>query len=149
MGKKFKRIETNLVHAGEPSPRILGAVATPIFQSAMFESLGEGGYHNLGYIRLNNTPNQKVLHEKLAMLEGAEYALVASSGMAAISTTLLTFLSKGITFSRRTASTEAHTTLSRTTWEDSEFRTTLLTEMILNHGRKNSVPRRKLFTSKL
>jgi cystathionine beta-lyase/cystathionine gamma-synthase len=95
LGKKFKRIETNLVHAGEPSPRILGAVATPIFQSAMFESLGEGGYHNLGYIRLNNTPNQKVLHEKLAVLEGAEYALVASSGMAAISTTLLTFLSKG------------------------------------------------------
>jgi cystathionine beta-lyase/cystathionine gamma-synthase len=95
MEKKFTRIETNLIHAGEPSPRILGAVAMPIFQSAMFESMGDGGYHNLGYIRLNNTPNQKVLHEKLAILEGAEDALVTASGMAAISTTLLSFLSNG------------------------------------------------------
>jgi len=67
----------------------------PIFQSAMFETRSEPGYHDIEYIRLNNTPNAKALHEKLAAVEGAEDALVAASGMAAISTTLLTFLHNG------------------------------------------------------
>jgi cystathionine beta-lyase/cystathionine gamma-synthase len=95
MSRVFKRIETNLIHAGEPHPRIGGAVETPIFQSAMFEYAGEASYHDLGYIRLNNTPNHTALHGKLAALEGAEAALVTASGMAAISTTLLTLLSAG------------------------------------------------------
>jgi cystathionine beta-lyase/cystathionine gamma-synthase len=89
----FKRIDTKLIHSGQP--RIAGAVEMPIFQSAMFESTGDSGYHDLGYIRLNNTPNHKALHTKLAALEGAEAALIAASGMAAISTTLLTVLSAG------------------------------------------------------
>ena len=88
-----KRIDTKLIHVGQP--RIEGAVEMPIFQSAMFESAGETSYHDLGYIRLNNTPNHKALHTKLAALEGAEDALIAASGMAAISTTLLTILSTG------------------------------------------------------
>lgn len=95
MARDFRRLETKLIHAGEPDPRILGAVAMPIFQSAMFESAGETDYHDLRYIRLNNTPNHAVLHAKLAALENGEAALVASSGMAAISTTLLTLLSSG------------------------------------------------------
>ena len=88
-----KRIDTKLIHAGQP--RIQGAVEMPVFQSAMFEYTGEASYHDLGYIRLNNTPNHKALHTKLATLEGAEDALIAASGMAAISTTLLTVLSAG------------------------------------------------------
>jgi cystathionine beta-lyase/cystathionine gamma-synthase len=95
MSRVFKRIETNLIHAGESAPRIGGAVTTPIFQSAMFEYAGEASYHDLGYIRLNNTPNHTSLHAKLAALEGAEAALVTASGMAAISTTLFTLLSAG------------------------------------------------------
>src|SRR2546421_4072082 len=91
----YKRIETQLIHAGKPRPRIAGAVEMPIFQSAMFEYAGETSYHDLKYIRLNNTPNHIALHAKLAVLEGAEAALVTASGMAAISTTLLTFLSAG------------------------------------------------------
>jgi cystathionine beta-lyase/cystathionine gamma-synthase len=90
---EFKRIDTKLIHAGQP--RIAGAVEMPIFQSAMFEYAGESSYHDLGYIRLNNTPNHKALHTKLAALEGTEDALIAASGMAAISTTLLTVLSTG------------------------------------------------------
>jgi len=31
------RLETQLIHAGEPRPRIAGAVAMPIFQSSTFE----------------------------------------------------------------------------------------------------------------
>ncbi len=88
-------IDTKLIHAGEPNPRILGAVSIPIFQSAMFEYAGEAGYHDIRYIRLNNTPNHVAVHQKLAALENAEAALVTASGMAAISTALLTVLSAG------------------------------------------------------
>ena len=95
MSAKFKRLETKLIHAGEPVPRIGGAVSMPIFQSAMFEYAGETSYHDLKYIRLNNTPNHVALHEKLVALENAEAALVTASGMAAISTALLTVLSPG------------------------------------------------------
>lgn len=88
-------IETKLIHAGEPQPRIDGAVSMPIFQTAMFESAGEKSYHEIRYLRLNNTPNHVALHAKLAALENAEAALVTSSGMAAISTALLALLSNG------------------------------------------------------
>jgi cystathionine beta-lyase/cystathionine gamma-synthase len=91
----YRRLETKVIHAGEPEPRIMGAVAMPIFQSAMFEYAGETDYHDLKYIRLNNTPNHVALHGKLAAIENAEAALVTSSGMAAISTTLLSLLSTG------------------------------------------------------
>ncbi len=84
-------IDTQLIHTGEPKPRIGGAVSMPIFQSAMFED----GDDELRYIRYNNTPNQQVLGKKLAALEGAEAALVTGSGMAAISTALLTVLKPG------------------------------------------------------
>jgi cystathionine beta-lyase/cystathionine gamma-synthase len=95
MTSASRRIETEVVHAGEPHPRIAGAIAMPIFQSAMFEYTGESSYHDLRYIRLNNTPNHLVLHRKLAQLEGAQAALVTASGMAAISTTLFTVLESG------------------------------------------------------
>jgi len=89
-------IDTRAVHAGEPNPRINGSVVMPIFQSATYETHGhEAGYHDLRYIRLNNTPNHEALHIKLAALENADAALVASSGMAAISTALLTVLKQG------------------------------------------------------
>ncbi len=95
MTKAYKHLETKLIHAGEPEPRIGGAVSMPIFQSSTFEYAGQTSYHDLKYIRLNNTPNHLVLHEKLASLENAEAAVVMASGMAAITTTLLTVLSSG------------------------------------------------------
>ena len=95
MSGPYKRLESQLVHAGEPRPRIDGAVEMPIFQSATFEYRGERRYDDVRYLRLNNTPSQLALHAKLAELEGAQAALVASSGMAAITTTLLTVLSAG------------------------------------------------------
>jgi cystathionine beta-lyase/cystathionine gamma-synthase len=93
VAKPAKSIETKLIHTGEP--RIGGAVAMPIFQSATFLHVGDTGYHDVKYIRLNNTPNHLALHEKLAALENAETALVTASGMAAISTTILAMLSSG------------------------------------------------------
>jgi cystathionine beta-lyase/cystathionine gamma-synthase len=95
MPRLIKGIDSKLIHAGEPEPLIGGAVAMPIFQSSTFEYKGEKSYHTLRYIRLNNTPNHIALHAKLAALEGAEAALVAGSGMAAISAALFTVLSGG------------------------------------------------------
>src|SRR5437763_944339 len=84
MSESSLRIETKLVHAGEPLPRILGAVEMPIFQSATFEYGGEGSYHDVRYLRTNNTPSQLALQAKIAALENAPAALVTASGMASI-----------------------------------------------------------------
>ena len=89
------RLETQCVHAGDPRPRFAGAIALPIFQSSTFEPREGAGYHDLGYIRLSNTPNHLALHARLAALEGAEAALATASGMAAVTTTLLTTLRTG------------------------------------------------------
>jgi len=86
---------TDVIHAGEVDIRFSGAVVLPIFQSATFEYGGAGSYHDLKYIRLNNTPNHEVLHKKLAVLEGGEAALVTASGLAAVTTLLLTVLRNG------------------------------------------------------
>jgi cystathionine beta-lyase/cystathionine gamma-synthase len=91
----YKYIDTKLIHEGEPENRPEGAVSMPIFQSSTFEYTGGSDYHDLKYIRLNNTPNHVAVHKKLAALENAEAALVSASGMAAISTALLTVLSAG------------------------------------------------------
>jgi cystathionine beta-lyase/cystathionine gamma-synthase len=95
MAKAYNRLETKLIHSGEPDPPVEGAVSMPIFQSSTFQYTGASSYHDLRYIRLNNTPNHVALHHKLAALENAEAALVTASGMAAISTTLLAILSSG------------------------------------------------------
>ncbi len=95
MAKDDQSFETKLIHAGEPKPRINGAINVPIFQSSTYEYTGEGSYHDVRYLRLSNTPNHLALHKKIAALEGSEAALVTSSGMSAIATTLLTFLKAG------------------------------------------------------
>jgi cystathionine beta-lyase/cystathionine gamma-synthase len=95
MATRFRNVDTALIHAGELDQHVEGALILPIFQSSTFEYTGQTSYADLRYIRLNNTPNHQVLHEKLACLEGAEAALVTGSGMAAISATLLTVLSAG------------------------------------------------------
>src|SRR5260370_40965394 len=59
--KVVRAIETKLIHSGEPDPRIGGAVAMPIFQSAPFTDRGEQNYHDLPSIRPTNTPTHVVL----------------------------------------------------------------------------------------
>lgn len=85
-------IETSLVHCGEPEPRIEGAVSAPIFCSVNFESKRDREDQELGYLRLSRSPNHIALHEKLRDIEKGEAALVSASGMAAISTALLSQL---------------------------------------------------------
>jgi len=95
MKAKYDSIDTKLIHAGEISPRIEGAISLPIFQTSIYEYVKGLGYHDIPYIRMNNTPNHIALHNKLTALETAEAALVTASGMAAISTTLLAVLTSG------------------------------------------------------
>ena len=88
-------LETLLIHAGEEDKKYSGAVSLPVFQSATFAYRGETEYHDLKYIRLNNTPNHIAVQEKLARIAGGEQAVVTASGMAAITTSLLTVLKTG------------------------------------------------------
>jgi cystathionine beta-lyase len=75
------------VHIGE-----FGGINTPIFTSTSYGYLDT---EDRLYPRYNNIPNQKAVIDKVVRLEQAESGLVFSSGMAAISTTMLSFLSKG------------------------------------------------------
>jgi cystathionine beta-lyase/cystathionine gamma-synthase len=85
---------TEAIHAGSLSPRVKGAVTTPIFQSSTYEYHGED-YHDVGYMRLSNSPNHLVLADRIAVMEGTESALATGSGMASISAILLTVLASG------------------------------------------------------
>ena len=87
------RLATLLVHAG--TRHVEGAVVTPIFQSANYLQQDAASYGDVVYLRLSNSPQQNALADKLAAIEGAEAALPLASGMAAVSTALLSVLSAG------------------------------------------------------
>jgi cystathionine beta-lyase/cystathionine gamma-synthase len=84
--------ETKCVHTGTYIDSQTGGLNTPIFTSSSYEYLGRDSIH---YPRYFNTPNQKAVIEKICALEGAEDGVLFSSGMASISTTLLSFLQAG------------------------------------------------------
>ena len=92
---KFRSLETNVVHAGAPHPRVEGAVVTPVFQSANYEMADEAAYDQVRYLRLCNSPGNLTLHARLAAIESGEAALATASGMAAISTAILAFVGSG------------------------------------------------------
>lgn len=88
-------IETRAVHGGIRRPGPEGSVVFPIFQGTVFESEPGESYDDIKYIRLSTTPSQGYLHDRLAALEGGEAALATSSGMAAISASLLSVVGAG------------------------------------------------------
>ena len=89
-------MDTVAVHGGEPRPGPDGSVVFPIYQGTVYETEPGAGYHDLKYIRLNSTPSQQYLHGKLAALEGRREAAVAtSSGMAAVTSILLSLMRAG------------------------------------------------------
>ena len=93
---------TKSVHAGQYDDPATNALGTPIFQCSTFslneekyQAIAEGrGRDEFIYTRYGN-PSQWSVQEKLSSLENAESSIVFSSGMAAISTALLTMLDKG------------------------------------------------------
>jgi cystathionine beta-lyase/cystathionine gamma-synthase len=88
-------IETLAVHGGERRPGPEGSVVYPIYQGTVYSVAPGAEYHDIPYLRLNSTPSQRYLHDKLAALEGAQAALATSSGMAAVTTTLLSLMRAG------------------------------------------------------
>ncbi len=86
------RIDTKCVHSGGGTDTITRGVNTPIFPSSAHEYLD---VEDAAYPRYFNTLNQKVIVQKICELEGAEDGVVFSSGMAAISSVLLSFLKSG------------------------------------------------------
>jgi len=88
-------MDTVAVHGGERRPGPDGSVVFPIYQGTVYEVEPGTSYHDIKYIRLNSTPSQQYLHDKLAALEGAEAAVATSSGMAAVTTILLSLMRAG------------------------------------------------------
>jgi cystathionine beta-lyase/cystathionine gamma-synthase len=95
-----KGFSTTLIHRGERQPG--GALTTPIYETTtfVFDSAEAVERYNAGkstqflYSRYEN-PTVVATEEKLAAADGAEAAVAFSSGMAATTHALLTFLEAG------------------------------------------------------
>ena len=101
MDDKFseRKFSTKVVWSGTNS--LEGSAVTPIFTTSTYQlnderyrKWAEGAQHTLMYSRYSSV-NSEAVAVKVASLEGAEDGEVFSSGMAAISSTLLSLLSKG------------------------------------------------------
>lgn len=101
MSKESLHFETLLIHGGlEPGPA--GATNVPIVQSSAFahetaedlEDIFRGRRSGHLYTRLNN-PTTESLERRLSLLEGGIAAIATASGMAAITTAVLTILRAG------------------------------------------------------
>jgi len=93
---------TRAVRAGERTDPETGAVVTPIYETSVFaftstqqliDAVSEKISHDV-YTRWSN-PTITAAERKIAELEGAEDCAVFSSGMAAISTAIMNFVSPG------------------------------------------------------
>lgn len=100
---KHYRHATRAIHAGEPvrhgvdvpvTAQIVRSSTFTFSSTAEIKKWAEGKSHAYIYSRYGN-PTLAVAEGKIAALEGAEAAVVTSSGMAAISHTLLSLLSEG------------------------------------------------------
>ncbi|MFC2116214.1 trans-sulfuration enzyme family protein [Bacteroidota bacterium] len=88
----MKSLRTSCVHAGTLFDEKSRGINSPIYTSTAFEYLD---FDEAVYPRYYNIPNAEALGEKIAVLEQTKKGLVFSSGMAAITSVLLTFLEKG------------------------------------------------------
>jgi len=84
---------TLCIHAGTYHDPQTGGACSPVFSSTAF-AFPNPANENF-YPRYFNTPNQRVVTEKIVALERGEGALVFGSGMAAISTLLFAHLKPG------------------------------------------------------
>lgn len=97
-----KGISTVSVHAGEERFRYADSVTTPIVQtstyafkdSAHIEAYTHHGHAHFEYGRYGN-PTEKVAQDRLSLLCGAEDCVISSSGMSAITTTILALVHSG------------------------------------------------------
>jgi len=92
MANKKLGLNTICTHTGEVKDEQFKGTVSPIYMatSYVFDDVDIKRYP-----RYFNTPNQEHLAKKIAALEHAEAAMIFGSGMAALSTMLLTFLKRG------------------------------------------------------
>src|SRR5699024_4298112 len=90
------QFSTDTIHVGYDPQEMLGSLSVPIFQTSTytFQTAEQGERRFSGeedgyvYSRLGN-PTVSALEERIAALEGGEWGLAFSSGMAAISAVLV------------------------------------------------------------
>lgn len=95
-------MSTRAIHAGEPRKRYADSITTPIVQTSTFvftdsneiDSYTHKGKMRYEYGRYGN-PTATIAEKRLADLEGAEDCVVFSSGMSAITTTILSLVHSG------------------------------------------------------
>ena len=90
--KESADFKTLCVHAGQLKDEQYGGSISPLYMSSSY------AFNDIEinqYPRYFNTPNQRGLAQKIAALEGAEAGMIFGSGMAAISTALLSHLKSG------------------------------------------------------
>ncbi len=86
-------LATLVLHAGDAPHAPGDPVVPPLVQSVNY--VQEPGSDELMYTRYGNTPNAERIQKRIAALEGAEEALVLSSGMGATACGLLALLRPG------------------------------------------------------
>lgn len=92
MSKKDLGFNSTCIHYGELEDPIYKGVVSPLYVGTSY-AFNEVPVKR--YPRYFNTPNQEALAKKIARLEHCEAGLIFGSGMAAVSTALLAFLSAG------------------------------------------------------
>ena len=100
--QQVQSISTRAIHAGESRNKYADSITTPIVQTATFtfsnskdiEEFTRKGKEHFEYGRYGN-PTATIAEKRLADLEGAEDCVVFSSGMSAITTTILSLVKSG------------------------------------------------------
>ncbi len=81
------KFSTKAIHAGQAPDPSTGAVVTPVYQTSTFAQSGLGEHKGYEYARTGN-PTRSALETCIASLEGGQYGLAFSSGLAAEQTVL-------------------------------------------------------------
>ena len=95
MVNKSKKFSTKCVHEGEIKDTMYQGIVSPLFMSTTYPWYGGEDAEKKPYPRYFNTPNQEFLSKKIAALENGEKALIFTSGMAAISTSIMANVKSG------------------------------------------------------
>src|SRR4030043_2422718 len=101
-GYKGMTLSTRAIHAGEMRRKYADSITTPIVQTSTYtfkdskaiEDYTKKGKEHYESGRYGN-PTAKIAEQRLADLEGAEDCVVFSSGMSAITTTILALVQSG------------------------------------------------------
>ena len=101
-GNRSQSLATRAIHAGETRKKYADSLTTPIIQTSTFtfqnskhiEDYTRKGKEHFEYGRYGN-PTVQIAERRLTDLEGAEDCVVFTSGMSAITTTILTLVRSG------------------------------------------------------